>query len=189
MMIEPKEENSNIVKVDGVVLEQPNDDDFNNSKKNIGVPEAFNIRNVNGFITFEKTGLVPGADAATSTLYPIFYVPNVRCFFIEARMRHNVNGGANAAVRIEKLPNGTLKGAGESMTDSAFTLVDYAGTTQRKTTTTVLASVQLGPGDAVALRASGTLTSAADVAVTVLFGIHLKDIPVGQSATTILAGV
>ena len=44
-------------------------------------------------------------------------------------------------------------------------------------------------GEGVALRASGTLTSAADVAVTALFGIHLKDIPVGQSATTILAGV
>lgn len=151
--------------------------------------KIFNIRNLNDFITFEKVAVVPYTDAADSNYYTTFYAPNVRCFFIEARLRHEANGGAAAAVRIEKLPNTTARGSGQSMTDTAFDITASANNVQLRKATNVLSVVQLGPGDAVALRASGTLTNAQHVVVTALFGINLKDIPVGQSATTILSGL
>ena len=156
------------------------------------VPEEFQAvplqRTIDDWITFEKTARVIDFWAEDSNLYPIFFTPNVRCFLIEARCRHTANG-TSATVTVEKLSNGIARGSGGSMLEAAFTLSANANATLKQGPTTVLAGLQLGPGDSVALRAGGTLTSLRNVEVTVLFGILMKDIPIGQSATVILAGL
>lgn len=153
------------------------------------VPERILIRTIDDWITFETTGKVDDFWAEDSNLYPIFYEPNVRCFLVEARCRHTANGGASAAVTIEKLSNGVVRGSGGSMLESVFSLTSGANLIQKKGPTTVIAGLTVGPGDSIALRASGTLSSLRNVAVTALWGIHLKDIPPGQSATAVLTGL
>lgn len=134
------------------------------------------IRQFTDFATFEKSVIVPGADAADATLYPIFYVATVQCFLLEAKLRHDVNS-TSGVVDVEKIVDGVAKGSGGSMLVSKFDISTGARTTIRKTTTITLAGFQLAPGDAVALRATGTLTNAKDVCVTLLFGILNKNIP------------
>mgnify|MGYP001566350975 CR=1 FL=1 len=134
------------------------------------------IRTFEDFVTFEVSAWVPGADAVTASLYPIFYVATVRCFLLEAKLRHDVNS-SSGTVDVEKIVNGTAKGSGVSMIESTFSTASGARTTIRKKPTGTLANAQLSPGDAVALKAGGTLTSLSDVAVTCLFGISMRDLP------------
>ena len=75
------------------------------------------------------------------------------------------------------------------MLEGLFDLSIQANTTQKQGPSVVLAAVQLSPGDAVALRSSGTLTNLLNLTVTCLFGVHCKDLPTGQSTTVILVGV
>ena len=187
--------NNDIIKADGIELfgrteDEPKQEEFGLDGGLHPEIDFVRIRNVNDYITFEKSAWVPSTDAATAGLYPIFYIANLPCFLIEARERHGAAGGSSATVTVEKLPNGTAKGSTTgSMLNAAFDLTLVANTIQRQNVTIVLAGGQLAPGDAVALRSSGTLTGAQDVIVTVLFGVELKNIPAGQSVTTLIVGI
>lgn len=163
---------------------------LNQEKQEVVVPvKDESLRVIDDWITFEKTAMVVDDDAANSAKYPIFYVPNVRCFLIEARERHTANGSSDASVTIEKLSDGTAQGSGVTMISSPIMIGVNANKTQLRGASMVLAGVQLTPGDAVALRSAGTLTNARDVTVTALFGMHMKDLPSGQSTTVVLSGL
>ena len=143
------------------------------------------IRDSDEFLTFEVSGYVGGANAETSTLYPIFYVANTQCFLLEAKLRHSANGGSGATIDVEKLASGIAKGAGGSMLKTKFDITANANTTTSSVLSTsgtiTLAGVQLSPGDAIALRATGTLTGARDVCVTCLFGVLARDLPLSKN--------
>lgn len=174
-MEENKNQNS-IIQVDkGIELPTPK---YN---QNSGVPSRAFFRDFNDFLTFEVSIVVPYNDAADSNYYPTFYVATVPCFLLEAKMKHAVAGGSNAAVTVVKVPSGSAKSVGGSMLDSVFDLTATANIVQSKTRSVTLAGVQLVPGDSMALRPSGTLTSASDVCVTVLMGIAAKDLPTGAN--------
>ena len=96
---------------------------------------------------------------------------------------------SNPTLTVEKLPNGTAKGSGQSMLASTFDLKFSANQLQLRGPTTVFSGTQLGPGDAVALRTSGTLTDLRNVSVTCLFGLDMKNIPSGQSVSTVISGL
>lgn len=148
------------------------------------------IRFEDDFDTFEITAVVPNIDASDASYYPLFYSANVRCFLLEARARYSVRGaGADAACRIERLRTGVPMGSGLSMTDSAFDLSQQANVTQRRVNTITLAGFNINPGDAMALKASGNIAGVEDLVVTVLMAINNKDIPVDQSASTIITGI
>ena len=92
-------------------------------------------------ITFERTVYIPGIDAASFALYPLFYVATVDCYLMEAKLRHATNGGSGATVDIRKLTSGTSKAnnGGTSMISGVFDISANANTTLRKkpnTTTT-----------------------------------------------------
>lgn len=146
------------------------------------------LRTLNDYITYEVSVTVPYIDAEDSNFYPVFYCPNVKCFLLEARERHTT-ASAGGTLTVEKLTEGTAKGSGSSMLVSTFSLSYQANRLQLKGSTTVFAGSQLNPGDVVALRPSGTLTNLRNVTVTALFGINMKDIPMGQSASTIISGL
>ncbi len=144
-------------------------------------PASTLIRNSTDFYTFEKTIVVPYSDAADANYYPTFYVAGVQCFLIEAKLKHGVAGGANAAVTVAKVPSGTAKSLGQSMLASYFDLTAVADTVQSKTGTVTLAGIQLAPGDSMCLKPTGTLTNARDVSVTVLLGVLAKHLPTGPN--------
>ena len=146
------------------------------------------LRTIHDYITYEVSVTVPYIDAEDSNFYPIFYHPNVKCFLIEARERHTTASTSGTLV-VEKLTNKTARGSGLSMITSTFDLTFAANNTQLRGSTTVFAASQLNPGDAVALRAGGTLTNLRNVIVTCLFGMNMSNIPSGQSATTIISGL
>src|SRR3990167_535548 len=154
-------EKNSIIKAEGIEFAfNPDKKEEINRLDGLGleVYDNLRVRLINDFITFEKSVTVPYTDAADSNYYPVFYTPNIRCFLIEARARHAANGGSGAAVTVEKLSNNQAKGTGTSMLSSVFTLIGGQTNIQRRGATTILAGVQLGPGDAIALRPSGTLT-------------------------------
>ena len=152
-----------------------------------GSPEIL-IRTVNDYITYEVSAVVPYIDSEDLNFYPIFYVPNVKCFIIEARCKYGT-ASTSGKLTVEKLTSGTAKGSGLSMLASTFDLSLGANITQHRGSTTVFAGTQLNPGDAIALRPSGTLTNLRNVSITCLFGVNLKDLPSGQSVTAIISGI
>ena len=181
-----EENNNSIIKAPGIRFNNSLGG-FNVANDNIPVnslPTEVKLRQINDFTTFEVSAFVPGADAATATLYPVFYVATVPCFLLEAKLRHDVDGGAGATIDVKKLTANVAKGSGTSMINTKFVVSGGARTTISTFQTIALAGYQLNPGDAVELKATGTLTGLSDVCVTVLFGVNLKDIPVSKAATT-----
>lgn|SRR3990167_2594064 len=146
------------------------------------------LRTIDDYITFEKSVTVPYIWAEDSNFYPIFYEPNVKCFLIEARERHGT-ASTSGTVTVEKLANGVARGAGGSMLASTFDLAFPANTTYLRGPTTILAGTNLNPGDAIALRAGGTLTNQRNVTVTCLLGINMSNIPSGQSVSSVISGL
>ena len=59
------------------------------------------FRHIDDFITFEKEVWVQNGTKTQN--YPVFYTATAPCFLIEARLRHEVNGGSEAKVDVEKL--------------------------------------------------------------------------------------
>ena len=172
--MEEKNNNNSIIKADGIEFSA------SSNKEDLKKLPSNKFRDLNDFLTFEVSAYVPSTDAATAALYPVFYVATVPCFLIEAKLRHDVSG-TSTVVDIERLVNGIAKGSGGSMLVSKFDLSTGARTTITKLASKSLAGFQLNPGDAVALRATGTLTNTTNVCVTVLFGVNLKDIPTGPN--------
>lgn len=181
-----EENNNSIIKAPGIRFDRQDTPKVMNEPL---IPEPVKLRQIKDFTTFEVSAFVPSTDAATATLYPVFYVATVPCFLLEAKLRHDVNGGAGATIDVERLINTTAKGSGRSMLKTKFNVSSDVPAAIARTTISTGASIasagyQLDPGDAVALRATGTLTSLANVAVTLLFGINLKDIPTSKASTT-----
>lgn len=176
MLLSDKE--NSIIKVEGV-----DHYPFNTIKNDVLIRDKNkHIRNSDEIYVFEKQVTIPYTDAADSNYYPIFYVAEVQCFLMEAKMRHGATGGASAAVNVIKIPSGTAKSAGQSMLASAFDLTATANTVQSRTISTSSVGVsQLSPGDAMGLRPGGTLTGAQEVCVTVLLGVMARDLPTGSN--------
>jgi hypothetical protein len=141
------------------------------------------LRTLSDFITFEKEVVVPNADAQNAQLYPIFYVATLPCFVIEVKMRHEVNS-SSGTVDVEVLTSGTARGSGTSVLSGVFSTAAGANTTQSRTTSVAgLSATNLNPGDALALKAAGTLTGASNITIGVMMGVNLKDIPTGPNIT------
>lgn len=145
------------------------------------------FRQVDDFITFEKEVWVQ--DGTKTQNYPVFYTATAPCFLIEARLRHEINGGSGAIVDVVKVPNAIAKNNGQSMLASKFDISAGLTNVQVKGVTIVLAGYQLVPGDSMALKASGTLINASNICVGVLMGIQAKNFPTGQSTTVVLVGL
>lgn len=94
---------------------------------------------------------------------------------IEARRRHSANGGAGAAVDIQKTPSGTALGAGASMLVSTFDLTANANSNTGGLKSAANGGLsatrtnrQLAPGDAIGVVTSGTLAALVGLQVTVV---------------------
>ena len=152
------------------------------------LPRETLLRTIHDYITYEVSVTVPYIDAEDSNFYTIFYHPNVKCFLIEATCRFTT-ASTSGTLTVEKLTNKTARGSGLSMLASTFDLTFAANNAQLRGSTTVFAASQLNPGDCMALRASGTLTNLRNVCVTVLMGVDMKNLPMGQRVSTVISGL
>lgn len=146
-------------------------------KEEINFPR---IRAMDDYLVFEKSISVPYTDAADANFYPLFYTATQQCFLLEVKLRHETNS-TSGVIDVEKLVSGTARGSGVSMIASTFSIATGAGTVQRRLPTNTLANAQLAPGDSVALKATGTLTGAQYVTVTILLGVNNQNIPLSAN--------
>lgn len=170
--------NNSIIKVDGVGF----GDRSLGELRDITKPKTdiVRLRALNDYFVFEVPAVVPYTQAADANYYTIFYIANQQCFLLEAKLRHGANS-TSGVVDVEKLTSGTARGSGVSMIASTFSIASGANATQRRLPSATLANVQLAPGDSVALKATGTLTNAEHVTVTILLGIIMKNMPVSAN--------
>lgn len=110
-----------------------------------------------------------GTAAATAANYGNLFVAARPMRLVCASEIHRTLGTDGGAVTldIEKLAPGTAQDSGLSMIASTFDLKSTNATAVAKGPTTTAADARLNPGDAIALKDTGTLTAVADVAVTI----------------------
>lgn len=111
-----------------------------------------------------------GTTAQTSGNYGVFFTALRPFEVIQISEVHETAGSAGGAVtlNIERLQGTEAKGSGDEIVTTAFDLKGTANTVVIKTFGEI-ANTILNPGDRLAFKVSGTLTSLVGVSVTVLF--------------------
>lgn len=118
---------------------------------------------------------IPGASAATTTNYSVFFIAPYPVRLIGIQEAHTTAGtdGGAVTLNIEKLTGTTAPGAGTSLLSTAFDLKGTANTVLTApssayplTTTNQVSSLNLATGDRLAFKLTGTPTSVANVTVT-----------------------
>lgn len=119
-------------------------------------------------IIYPVTAKVQGVDAATASNYGIFFVADKTYAINSITEVHGTTGtdGGAVTLQIERLQGTEALDAGDTLLSTAFNLKGTANTVQygELVRTNILI---LGIGDRLSLKDSGTLTSVADVVVTV----------------------
>lgn len=109
-----------------------------------------------------------GTEGATAANYGHFFVADKAYNVISAAEVHGTKGidGSAVTLQIEKLTGTTAAGSGTSLLSTAFNLKGNINTVQYGVFV-VTGATSMIRGDRLALKTSGTLTSVADVLVTV----------------------
>ena len=138
------------------------------------------IRYTEDFLVIERTVVLKNTDPATAANYGIIMLANFPIWILGAQCRFATAGSDASAVTLdlEKLADGTAKGAGVSMLASTFNLKGTVDTVQSASPTATVGNAQLSKGQAAALKLSGTPTAVADLIVSTWWGVLTKDLPV-----------
>lgn len=112
--------------------------------------------------------VVPDTSAATAANYGVFFIAPYSCEVIEAWASWKTAGGSNPTLTVEKLTGGVALDSGSVILESTWDMAGTANDPIRKRCVSSFATRQLTPGDRLALKDAGTLTSVAHVCVTVL---------------------
>lgn len=128
--------------------------------------EITSLRKSNTFFTVSE--IIPDTSAATAANYGVFFVAPFSCEVIEAWASWKTAGGSNPTLTIEKLTGGVALDSGSVVLESTWDMAGSANDPSRKRCVSSPATRQLNPGDRLALKDAGTLTSVAHVCVTVL---------------------
>lgn len=112
--------------------------------------------------------IVPDTSAATAANYGVFFIAPYACEIVEAWASWKTAGGSNPTLTVEKLTSGVALDSGSVILESTWDMAGTANDPIRKRCVSNFATRQLNPGDRLALKDAGTLTSVAHVCVTVL---------------------
>ncbi|OQA64082.1 MAG: hypothetical protein BWY38_03081 [Ignavibacteria bacterium ADurb.Bin266] len=132
------------------------------------------IENKDCFVT---TSYLSGTNSALSTEYGVFFIARFPCEIIAVSEVHST-AGTNAGsvnVNIEKLTGTEALDSGLEVLVSPFDLKGTINTVSNKSGVD-LQNTKLKPGDRLALKDSGTLTSVAGVCIT----IYMKYLNMGN---------
>ncbi len=111
-----------------------------------------------------------GTTASTDTNYSVFFTAPFAITIKQITEVHAVKGTDGSAVTldIEKLTGTTAPGSGTKLTVSPFDLKGTINTVVTGVLSSTVGVIQLATGDRLALRKTGTLTSVANVTVTLI---------------------
>lgn len=120
----------------------------------------------------------PSTTAQTATNYGYIFTPNFPYEVLSIIEKHAVAGTNGSAVTLDVLnvPNGTAQGSGVSILTTPFSLKATADIAQIKSGLALKTNRTFSPGDSIALKVSGTLTTLEGVQVT----IYYKPLNFGQ---------
>lgn len=158
----------------GYKIENPLDDirEDNQNPSYLGNPvfDPNALNSISQVIFFPISTRVPDTAAATAANYGYFFVADRPYEIISITERHKTAGtdGGAVTLQVEKIPTGTAKSSGTDLLATAINLKGTADTTQYGTLTTTKTALILKRGDSIGLETSGTLTSVADVCVTII---------------------
>lgn len=112
--------------------------------------------------------IVPDTSASTAANYGVFFIAPYSCEVIEAWASWKTAGGSNPTLTVEKLTGGVALDSGSVVLESTWDMAGTANDPIRKRCVSNISTRRLNPGDRLALKDAGTLTSVAHVCVTVL---------------------
>lgn len=112
--------------------------------------------------------VIPDTSAASAASYGVFFIAPYACEVIEAWASWKTAGSSSPTLTVEKLKGGEALDGGSEVLSSTWSVSGTANDPIRKRCVSSLATRQLNPGDRLALKDAGTLTSVAHVCVTVL---------------------
>lgn len=130
-------------------------------------PAQFNPR---AFVeSFTVNVVLAGTAPVTAGNYGRFWTAPAKCVVdsVEAVWSANSSSGT---VTVHKVPSGTAQDSGTDLLSSTISTASGADTRAQGTLSTTAATLELAAGDSLQLVDGGTLTSLANLAVTV--GLH-----------------
>lgn len=87
---------------------------------------------------------------------------------MSSRARYSVAGGSGAQADVKKVASGTALASGTTVLASVYDLTATADTSYSKALSSTAASLELSPGDALAVDTGGTLTGLAGLNIQVV---------------------
>lgn len=110
-----------------------------------------------------------GAEPVTATNYERFWTAPAKCV-VDSLVATWSTASSSGTLQLEKVPSGTAQGSGTNILTTTIDTSGTADTNNSGTISSTAATAELAVGDSLALVNGGTLTSLANLQVTV--GLH-----------------
>ena len=121
---------------------------------------------------YKKAGIIianatlVGTAPATGTNYGTFFIAPYKCVVLGVDVMHGT-ASSSGTVNVEKLVDGDAQDAGDDLLSSVVSTAGTADTVTAGTLTTTTATLELAEGERLGLVDGGTLTSCANLTITV----------------------
>lgn len=120
--------------------------------------------------SFTVSHVLPYTDAASANFYTsTFWTAPAKCVVDSVTARWNTASNSGT-VTVHKVPSGTAPDSGTALLSSTISTAGTADTRTTGTLSTTAATLELAEGDSLQLVDGGTVTSLADLEVTI--GLH-----------------
>ena len=121
-------------------------------------------------MSFTVSTFLPYTDPASANFYThTFWTAPAKCVVDSVTARYNT-ASSSGTVTVHKVPSGTAPDSGTALLSSTISTAATADTRYAGTLSSTASTLELAEGDALQLVDGGTLTSLADLEVTV--GLH-----------------
>ena len=120
--------------------------------------------------SFTVSTILPYTDAASANFYTgTFWTAPAKCVVDSVVARWDTNS-SSGTVTVHKVPSGTAIDSGTALLSSTISTASGAATNATGTLSSTASTLELAAGDSLQLVDSGTLTSLANLQVSV--GLH-----------------
>lgn len=129
-------------------------------------PARYRPEDAYGAASFTVSQTLPYTDPASANFYTsTFWTAPAKCVVDNVSVRYNT-ASSSGTVAVHKVPSGTAPDSGTALCTAVSTAAT-ADTRYTATLSTTASTLELAEGDALQLVDAGTLTSLADLEVTV----------------------
>ncbi len=137
------------------------------------------LRDIDGFLTFEKSYVINDTDAATQAKYGVFWILPFPCVVVNVRETHSTaeTTAATLTLDVEKLTGTQAEGAGNSILASVFDLKGTANTPVTKLPSATNADIRLDTDNRLGVILSAAGNEINNVVITITLKVRLNNLP------------